>query len=236
MSCSDCNTKCRHCNISYKGRFTADDLFKIASNLMHSGYNISINGTESLMYKEYLKIYKLIGQDNALTNGLVFENNYDYLDEIKLYGISVLNVSYHFDLHSKISTVPKDFLMKLWKEILYRDMRFTINCTISSKNMYKIQQYCEEALSFGAYRIRFTNLLNQGAARCLDRELMLSNSQIDYVINSIDSARSSFLKKDLYIERCGGFGPNPKTKKFYCPAGTDRVFLTPDRKVYPCVF
>lgn len=236
MACSDCNTKCKHCYISYKGNFTGEDLFQTACALMESGYSVSINGTEPLIHKEYLKTYELIGQKRALTNGLVFKDNFEYLDEINVHGISALNISYHFDLHNQISSVPKSYLDILWREILSRGMKFTINCTISTSNMYRIPQYCKEALSLGAFRIRFTNLLNQGTAHYLENDLLLSDSQIDYVLDSINNARKLFSKDDLYIERCGSFGANSRTKNFYCPAGMDRVFLTPNRKVYSCVF
>ena len=43
-------------------------------------------------------------------------------------------------------------------------------------------------------------------------------------------------KKDLNIQRCGTFGPNIHKNNFYCLAGQDMIILTPDRKLYNCVF
>lgn len=237
MSCSDCNTRCEHCYISYNGNFTGDHLFRVADNLMKSGVSVFISGTEPLMHQDFLRTYQLVGQHHALTNGLIFQNNsFDYLDEINSYGINALNISYHFDLHDQISKVPKVFLLELWREIVNKGMSFTINCTISTFNMHKIIEYCEEALSYGAFRIRFTNLLKQGNACALDEKLILSYSQIDEVIVSINKARKLFPKEKLYIERCGSFGANIKTPKFHCPAGNDTVVLAPNLMVYPCVF
>ena len=101
--------------------------------------------------------------------------------------------------------------------------------------MCKIVQYCNEALSYGACRMRFTNLLNQGAAHELDNGLFLDSSDINQVLEAINSARTMYRKEVFYIERCGSFGPFPKSH-FHCPAGTNTVFLTPDFKVYPCLF
>ena len=235
MCCSDCNAKCKHCYISYKGNFTGEELYNTASTLQQRGYEVLLNGTEPLIHREYLKTYKLLGQWGALTNGLIFHNNFNYLDVIQTYGIKQLSISYHFDMQNQISPVSKQYLMKLWKEILARGMKFKINCTLSTSNMHKIHQYCREALSYGAYKIRFTNLLNLGAANNLDNGLFLNDSDINYVIENINSARELFNKDELYIERCGSFGPI-KTKKFHCPAGINSVYLTPDFKVYPCLF
>lgn len=237
MSCSDCNTKCEHCYISYDGNFTGDKLFHIADKLKNAGLTVKINGTEPLMHRDYLRTYNLIGQVHALTNGLVFKNySFDYLDEIRSYGITSLNISYHFDFHEQISKVPKDFLFELWEQILKRGMGFTILCTISTLNMHKIINYCETALFYGAFRIRFTNLLKQGNACSLDNGLILNPSQIDKVIADINKARRLFPKERLYIERCGSFGVSINRHKFCCPGGKDTVVLAPNMMVYPCVF
>ena len=194
-----------------------------------------MNGTEPLMHREYLETYRMLGQWKTMTNGLVFKNNFDYLDEIRSYGITVLNISYHFDFQDQISSVSKSYLMELWKEMHARRMRFTFNCTLSKNTMHNIVRYAQEALSYGAYRIHFTNLLQQGAANSLDSGLFLNQSDINYVLETVNSTRKMFNKDELYVDRCGGFGPFPGSN-FYCPAGTGRAYITPDLKVYPCIF
>lgn len=236
MSCSDCNTSCRHCYISYSGDFSSDTLYETAYNLKKNGYSVLINGTEPLLHEDYLETYKLINQKMALTNGLVFRDNFSYLDKIKSYGITGLNISYHFNFHDDISNVSAEYLRSLWKEILSRNMRFSINCTISTKNMQNILDYCNQAFAFGAFKIRFANLLRQGAALNFDNSLILNNFQINYVLNNIEHARKKFPKEKLYVARCGSLGPGVNNRKFYCPAGIDNAYLTPDFKVYPCFF
>ena len=235
MCCNECNSQCRHCYISYEGNFTGESLYHTACALQQNGYVVSLNGTETLMHREYLKTYKLVNQKIAMTNGLVFENDFDYLDEVRSFGITRLNISYHFDLQDQISSISRGYLIDLWEKVIARGIKLQINCTLSKINMHKIHQYCDEALSYGANRIRFTNLINQGKANNLKKELFLDRSDIDLVIENINSARKSFNKESLCIERCGSFGPCG-SMNFHCPAGTGNVFLTPDFKIYPCLF
>ena len=69
------------------------------------------------MNEDYLKSYALSKYASPITNGLVFYNNFDYIDKVKSYGIKELRISYHFDMHEIISPVPKKFLERLFKEI-----------------------------------------------------------------------------------------------------------------------
>ena len=62
MSCSDCNTKCKHCYISYKGNFSGEELYSLAKQLMTKHERIVINGTEPLIHPEFYDTYKLIYQ------------------------------------------------------------------------------------------------------------------------------------------------------------------------------
>lgn len=87
MCCSSCNVKCKHCYIEYKGNFSYDELKKIVLEL-NDKYNISLNGSELLLNKEYLKILKIIKQDRVLTNGIVIHNNLPLLTEMKKNGIN----------------------------------------------------------------------------------------------------------------------------------------------------
>ena len=43
-------------------------------------------------------------------------------------------------------------------------------------------------------------------------------------------------KEELNIQRCGTFGPNIHKNNFQCLAGQNMIVLTPDRKLYNCVF
>ena len=46
------NTKCKHCYISYKGNFNANELYNICEHLTKK-YWVQLNGTEILLHKDY---------------------------------------------------------------------------------------------------------------------------------------------------------------------------------------
>lgn len=100
-----------------------------------------------------------------MTNRLAFRNNYDYIDGVKATGIQELAISYHFDIHDEISNIPKSYLEDLFKEILRRDLKVRINCSLSKKNFRKVFEYCNTCVSLGVQKILFTNFLNQGKAK-----------------------------------------------------------------------
>ena len=82
MSCRKCNASCKHCYISYEGDLDGDKLYDMVSKLKNK-YKVYINGTEPLLNKDFLRSYELAQYDEPITNGLLFYNNYDYIDELR---------------------------------------------------------------------------------------------------------------------------------------------------------
>ena len=78
MSCSDCNTKCSHCYLTYNDNFDGSTLFRVASALSER-YELRINGSEPLMHREYLQTLAKVKQYSVMTNGLIFKNNIEYI-------------------------------------------------------------------------------------------------------------------------------------------------------------
>ncbi len=238
MSCSNCNTKCEHCYISYKGSFSPSDLFDIVK-ILKKKYKIKINGTEPLLTPEYLKSFKEAEEEIILTNGLVFKDNEMYLDDIKNAGIQRVCISYHFDLHEIISKVNKEYLIKLFPIVRKHGLNLEIMTTISSVNYNKVLEYCKQALEMGANYIHFTNYMVQGNAKNIERDLILSEDQRKEFFRQIMEARKMYSKDTLTITRCGTFDKNPFQKdggNFRCLAYNEMVVLTPELKVYPCNF
>lgn len=238
MACSNCNTSCKHCYISYKGSFSPDELYEIVRKLKNK-YEIKINGTEPLLTPGYLKSFKEANEDKVLTNGLVFKNNYDYLNDIKETSIKRVCVSYHFDLHDLISSVSKEYLRKIFPIIRSYGLNLEIMTTISSMNYNKVLKYCDEAIKMGANYIHFTNYMVQGNAKNIDDSLILSEDERKEFFKQIMEARKIYNKDELYVTRCGTFDKNPFEENggnFRCLAYNEMVVLTPELKVYPCNF
>lgn len=236
MSCTRCNASCEHCYISYTGNLDGDELYEMVDKLKDK-HEININGAEPLINRDYLKSYALANYSSPITNGLVFYNNFDYIDELKEYGINNLRISYHFDMHEKISPVPKTFLEELFKEIKKRNVKLTIMCSLSKNNYQNLEKYCEMAKQMGADAIKFTNFINQGKAKKMNEDLFLDEDDYNKFFELIHKARTKYDKSVLEIQRCGSFGNDTYGKSnFLCDAGVDFVCVTPDKNVYPCLF
>lgn len=236
LSCSECNVKCKHCYISFKGSLSGCDLYDMVNKLADD-HEIRINGSEPLLHKEYLESLKRAKQKLILTNGLVFKDNYDYIDELKDIGIKRIGISYHFDIHDSISLVSKEYLDNLFKEIIKRGLDVQVMTTITSENYKMIPEYCDYCFKNGIKIIRFTNFISQGNAKEMDDNLILSDEERNDFFRIIDDMRSIYPKDILEIQRCGSFGNDINgCKEFCCDAGFGSVVITPDYSVYPCLF
>ncbi len=238
MSCSNCNTKCKHCYISYKGSFTPEDLLDVVKNLKKK-YKIKINGTEPLLTPAYLESFKEAGEEFILTNGLVFKDNEDYLDNIKAAGLKRICMSYHFELHDIISSVDKEYVKSLYPIIRKHGLDAEVMTTISSINYNKVLEYCDKAYEMGANCIHFTNYMVQGNAKALEKDLTLNDEQLLEFFKQLKLAKEKYKKEELSITRCGTFNTNPLEEnggKFRCLAYNEMVVLTPELKLYPCNF
>ena len=236
MACSDCNTKCEHCYINYNGNFSKEQLVELVKNFSNR-FEVRINGTEPLLHKEYLEALKMAKQTKILTNGLVFANNYDYIDVLKENGIKTIGISYHFDIHDSVSHVSMEYLNHLFSVIIKKGLNVQIMTTITSTNYKLISQYCQYCFENGIKRIRFTNFMRQGNGKNLDDNLILSDDQKEEFFSILKQVREKYSIADLRIDRCGSFGNSIKTNSnFECTGGTKSVVITPNYKIYPCIF
>lgn len=62
MSYSDCDTRCKHCYISYKENIDGDLLYDMCDKLKDK-YQLNINGTEVLLHRDFFKTYDLISRN-----------------------------------------------------------------------------------------------------------------------------------------------------------------------------
>ena len=145
-------------------------------------------------------------------------------------------MSYHFGMQDDISYVKGEWIEKVVKELKKRDIKVRIMTTLSADNYLLIDEMCKKAHELGVNTIKFTNYIYQGNAQMRGFSKVLNAEQIQFVLNRIEDLRKIYDQEELYIERCGTFGPSVKKKKYECLAGKNFAVITPDMKVYKCVF
>ena len=236
MLCSRCNNNCKHCYISYSGRFFDEELSKIIPNL-NEKYTILLNGTEPIMYPEYYKYFKMVNEHRIITNGITILENPNILSQLLENEINEVWLSYHFEIQNEISKISETQLNNVIRILKKNNFIVKLMCSLSKHNYQNVSKFCEKALEVGADKIKFTNFISQGSAKDnFDNSEFLNQAQINFVLDEIEKMRLIIPKKDLNIQRCGTFGPNIHKNNFYCLAGQDMIILTPDRKLYNCVF
>ena len=237
MTCSDCNTNCKHCYIGYSGNFDGDYLYNLCLELKKK-YNIYLNGTEILLHEEYFKTIELLKQDYLLTNGLILYKNERLMEKLKNIGIKHIDMSYHFGIHDDISQVKYHIIGDNIRRLLKYNIRTEIRTTISSKNYKMIESMIKQAYDMGAEGIKFTNYMQLGNAKNLDFKYVMDDNELKEFFKYLNNARSKYDINDFRIRRCGSF-ENDLVKghdSFECVAGTKSVAITPNLNVYPCFF
>lgn len=233
---SKCNSRCEHCLVCYKGARDPDELVEIVKNLKNK-YHVVMNGAEVLTNLEYLRAYKELGQSWIMTNGLAL---LDPKTIIALHDndIKSVSMSYHFGMHDEISNVKTDKLKDIINIVKNNDLNFRFLTTISSLNYHLIESMCKEAYDMGAKGIMFTNLIKQGNGNDLDNSLFLNSEQVKEFFERLNNVRSIYNKSDFIIERSGTFEKDETSlnNHFYCNCGINRVYLSPDNNIYPCIF
>lgn len=231
MTCSKCNTKCKHCYINYSGDFDPDELYNIVKNLKKK-YEVKLNGTEPLLNEDYLKSFKIADEDIILTNGLVFKNNLELVDKIKEAGIKRICISYHFSLHEYISSIKKDYLEEIIPQIRNKGIDVELMCTISKLNYNNIDEFCKKAIELGANYIYFIEYMDTNK---IDG-LQINEDERKEFFKEINEARDKYDKETLMVTRSGNFNRDSYKydKNFNCPAYNNLVVMTPDYKIYPC--
>lgn len=237
MTCSDCNTQCKHCYISYKGNFKAEHLFALAEKLRRK-YRVLLNGTEILLHPNFFDTLQLVGQNFLLTNGIELYRNPDMIKTIAQCGIKYVGMSYHFGIHTQVSNVDTDLIECNIRNLKKYGIGTDLRVTITSQNYNLVKQMCRKAHCLGATGIKFTNYMQMGKALNLDRANILSDEQIIDFFRQLEDARKIYTKEQLLIRRCGSFGKNCYNcnKHFHCTAVDESVVITPEMKVYPCFF
>ena len=238
MLCSECNNDCSHCYISFKGHFTDDELSHIVPNLMKK-HGVLMNGTEPILFEEYLKYFKIAENDSIMTNGIALVDNIPLMERLLENGISTVMLSYHYGIQDDISKMKIEDLDKLVKQLVAYGFTVKLMCSLLTENYTCIEECCKKAHELGAKIVRFTNFIDQGCAKDnYEDSVFLNREQINWVLDEVERQRAKYDPEELYIERCGTFGPKQDEpgRRFGCLDVNNMAVVTPDKKVYGCIF
>ena len=233
---SKCNIKCEHCLVCYKGERDPEELLNIVRSLKNK-YKVLLNGAEVLTNLGYLKSYKEVGQTWISTNGLALLKP-ETIIALKENNINSVSISYHFGIHDEISKVKQAILDEIINIVKNSGLNFRLMTTIDAENYQLIEYMCKAAHEMGARGIMFNNLISIGNGVNLDKSLLLTDEQLKSFFTSLNTVRKIYDKNVLIIERGGTFGRDENSTKnhFCCDYGINKIFVSPDNNVYPCIF
>ena len=236
MICSKCNEYCKQCYISYNGNRKPKELVELVGNLKDK-YQIELNGSEVLTDLEYLKAFKIVGQQSIESNGKAIIDNPKTIEVLKENNINSIALSYNFEIQNSLSSITIEELDKIINLLQKNNIEVGLITTITSKNYNQIEEMCKKAQDMGAKGIKFNNLVAQGKNFDLYNYLLNEEEKKEF-FEQLSKVREEYDKDTLLIERCGTFGKNLCVAKsnFKCICGINQVVLTPNNRLYPCIY
>src|SRR5574344_1913289 len=160
MLCSYCNTKCKHCYLAFNGkRDDEQSLSNLISNLQKEEYTVLLNGSEPLLFPEYIKYFKQANQECIFTNGRVIVQNPSIIDKIKNAGIKTVCLSYHYKIQNLVSEISFNEVEKAISLIKEKNLQVCLMCTLCKENYKDIDKICQKAYELGASELHFTNFI-----------------------------------------------------------------------------
>lgn len=230
---SACNIKCKHCYIDYSGAWDIQELKELIP-IWRQKYKVSLNGAEPLTNLEYLNLYSLAGYHNIFTNGKAIVDNPNIMEHMKRNGIDHVAISYH--LGSEVSPLSTQMVERAIFLLVNSGFEVEIMTTISKQNYKQIDSICDKALELGAKQLYLLNYIKKGNGVNGDK-YVLSADEIKEFVTTMTRIREKYPKEQLYIQRAGLFDSQKYITKdcFECYACRHAV-ITPEKKIYPCIF
>lgn len=233
---TDCNHKCSHCFVEHRMNWDSDDIASVASVLSKKCL-VHINGAEPLLNPAYLKAYQSANQSFVFSNGLVFFNNSEadnLVMKIKEHGITEVRLSHHFNAIDDLRAVPSEIVETVTKYLLSHGLEVHYNTTITKSNYTFIGDICSQAKELGISRIKFFPLKAIGGAKTLPGDYRLSEDETRAFYSQLLEARERYSVSELTIKVSGDLAGI--AEKFRCTYGNHSYAITPNRKIYGCVY
>ena len=239
---SECNSKCKHCYISYKGHREPANVLELVDRFHDQGYKVTIAGSETLLNREYLRAYKRVGQKYLLTNGILLLEYPEIIEELCQNGIEEIHMSLHFGIQRDLESVSEENVIQALKIAKKGRLKTIILTTITQRNYRDVLNMCEKAFLMGVDGIKFIRYIDS-CGKLTDTSQKIEDYTRREFFDLIDSARDLYDKDRFKILIHGNFGPKKGSKgeqlskcNRYCPAGIDLFAIDPNDNVYGCPF
>lgn len=232
---TDCNHKCSHCFLEHNLNWDPSDLVRI-TGILNKKCLVHINGAEPLLHPEYLKAYKEAGQSFIFTNGLVFlkKDTPMLLKQLRDNGIRKIRLSHHFQATETLNSVPSVIVEQITKFLIDNGFEVHYNTTVTIKNYKNLEETCDRAYALGVKKIKFFPLKKIGNAKEMISDYGLSHEKMKYFYDTLREVRNRYDISELAIKVSGDL--SGISNKFMCTYGKHSYAITPDMKVYGCVY
>ncbi|MDE5676249.1 radical SAM protein [Phocaeicola sp.] len=244
-----CNLKCRHCfqnSSPYSHKFKeleAEQWVSIIKQFVRNKvHDVTISGGEPLCYSQFSTLFNEIVNEKIhytiLTNAtLVNDYNIDALSKnnvtlsISLDGHSE---KLHDDLRGK---GVYQQVIKSIKRLINHKARISLSYTINAHNYLYMKEFVNFADSMGVRSVAFGFIENNGRAK-QNANLILSLSQRQLAKSYFEQIKDKYNGKvNLNLIEVASLNNNfSNSNKVYCSAGTTRIGVSADGKLYPCVY
>jgi len=242
-----CNLRCSYCAYSVSENnfleLTSDIWIKTLKEFEDLRINsIVISGGEPFLYKDFNEILLMIAKLKIrffiFTNGLLINDNNIRLLRSKNVTISISLDGYLKGTHELFRGFNTfDKVINSIELLGKNDVNFYISTTLNKKNIFEIEKIINIGIQNKAKSIQFGKIEQFGFGRKLSefildsKDIMLSKE----IINNLKIKYKEQINIDFNEDKFFDIEENDNNNLIYCSAGTHRMTISPDGKVYPCV-
>lgn len=244
-----CNLKCKHCfqNSSPDSNLYHEidslkwiDIFgQIESCKMH---NITLSGGEIMVYPQFSEVFNEIVKRKisfiVLTNGILINSNSIEALSKKNVSLTISLDGHSEEIHDKLrGRGTYERVIKNVKLLVEHSAKVTLAYTINSFNYMYLRETVELARSLKVKELIFSFTSEIGRAKD-NSNLILSKLQRDATILNFSHLKEEYegIIELSMLKLLAPAQTSELSDQVFCTAGTTHVGISPDGKLYPCVY
>lgn len=247
----NCNLRCKHCfqmsqsNSDKRKHLSVDEWTSIFKEFERLGVlSVIITGGEPLAYEGFENLLNEIANYNIainiLTNGLLINNrnlNLFLRPNIALtISLDGCNAEEHEAIRGKGTFSKTCEIIRL---LTSNGADLNIAHTINNNNKSSLEEFIQFIISLGVVNLSINFVEPEGRA-AENKSLILSKEEeqnVHALIETLTEKYKNYIHIDFpslaYKQEVQSFS---NTNLIYCAAGTKRISISSDGKVYPCVY